>query len=89
MNIVQYEDAQARLEEEMRRAAVWRMQRQARDARSASKNKSAQSGWQNGWQSAWLKNIGKAFSAVRSTNDKSAAVATKSAAVAAKSAAGN
>lgn len=75
MNIVQYEDAQARLEEEMRRAAVWRMQRQARNARSASKNKGAQ----GGWQSAWLKSIGKAFSAVRSTGGKSVAVEAPSA----------
>ncbi len=66
MNIIQYEDAQARLEEEMRRAAVWRMQRKASDLRRSRKNQSTQSGW--------LQSIGKAFSAVRSTSGKSVTV---------------
>ncbi len=55
MSFIEYETAQARLEDEMRKAAAWRLQREARAARRNGKRKVAQGGW--------LMAIGKAFGA--------------------------
>lgn len=55
-NEIQYEAAQARMKEQMRKAAVWRMQRAAIDAHKHSDTTPAASG-----KPAWISAISRAF----------------------------
>jgi hypothetical protein len=55
--MVHYESAQAHMEEQMRKAAVWRMQRAALDARKAAR-KSTHKAKRSG---SWIAAISKAF----------------------------
>lgn len=63
--MINYESAQAHMEEQMRKAAVWRMQRVAMDARKQNRKnvrKSHRSG-------SWIASISKAFGGnVKSTD---------------------
>jgi protein subunit release factor B len=47
--MVQYESAQAQMEEQMRKAAVWRMQRTAMDAHKANRKQAKASQKRGSW----------------------------------------
>jgi len=59
--MVNYESAQAHMEEQMRKAAVWRMQRAAVDARKATRKNSRKAEKTGSWIAAISRAFGGNF----------------------------